>query len=433
MRITIASLFPELHGEFSKTSLVGRAINRGSISFATISVLTACRPKERVDAPTFGHRAGMAIRPDVVARVCDAHEQQWGRALRIFFSPRGKKLTQTLVRTIATAMEQSGNVLLFAGRYEGIDARAEEAYADIIVSIGDYVLMGGDLPAQVLLEATLRYIPGIVQRAESVAEDSFSGPFVDAPAYTAPAVWRDRAVPDVIRSGDHARMYEWERTIMVADTIQHHFDWLRAHPLSVEERQRVMRSMPKHYVALMHTDVLLPHQQVGTTSVTSLDIHDIARSARTYGLQGYFIVTPLVDQQKIVETLLGFWRHGDGVAYNPDRCDALQRTHLVASYQDVIDAIVAREGQEPVVIATSAQHVAGVRGITYHDQELVWSHNRPVLFLLGTGRGLAPCVYERVQYVLAPLEGYSDFNHLSVRSAAAIIFDRWLGMNVRAV
>lgn len=393
--------------------------------------MAACSPKERVDAPTFGHRAGMAIRPDVVARVCDEHERVYGRALRIFFSPRGKKLTQKTVRALADAMRASGNVLLFAGRYEGIDARAEELYADSVVSIGDYVLMGGDLPAQVLLEAVLRYIPGVVQRSESVEEDSFSGPFVDAPAYTAPAVWRDRAVPDVIRSGDHARIHAWERDVMATATIRHHFDWLRAHALSQDQRSLVMRLMPRHYVALLHAEVMLPHNKVGTTSVTSLDIHDIARSARTYGLQGYFIVTPLRDQQAIVETLLGFWRHGDGVSYNPDRCEALQRTQLVSSYQEVIDAITAQEGREPIVIATSAQHVAGKAAITYGDQERVWSHERPVLLLLGTGRGLAPAVYERVHYVLAPIEGYSAFNHLSVRSAAAIIFDRWLGINVR--
>jgi tRNA (guanine37-N1)-methyltransferase len=204
---------------------------------------------------------------------------------------------------------------------------------------------------------------------------------------------------------------------------------LRSHHITAQERALVREQLPRHYVALMHDEIALPQERIGTTSVTSLDIHDIARSATTYGFAGFFIVTPLIDQQNIVQTLLDFWSEGDGIAYNPDRHKALASTKIATSYEKVIHMITEREGIAPIVIATSARIGDPAKTITYHDQEKVWAHKRPVLLLLGTGRGLAQQVLDRANYTLLPLSGYTDFNHLSVRSAAAIIFDRWIGIN----
>lgn len=440
MQISVLTIFPELYTPFLSTSLVKRAHEQHLASITIDPLFAYCAPKERIDGPTFGHGAGMVIRPEVIERAIDAHTAQHGAAHKIFFSPRGKKLDQYVLKDLFTRLGAQGHIMLLPARYEGMDARIEEEYADDIFSIGDYVLMGGDLPAMVLIEGLLRFIPGVVGKSASVEHDSFSGPFVDYPEYTAPVVWRNRMVPEVVRSGNHQEMRLWREKHAVQTTVLHHFDWLRSHVTEAADIAHAQQVIPAHYVALMHDEVLVPDARVGAaagatksgmTSVTSIDMHDIARSAATYGLKGFFVVTPLVDQQSIVQTLLNFWKTGSGVTYNPHRHVAMRQVELVDSFDAVIAAIEIQTGKKPLVIATSAQVVPAGEKITYFDQERVWSHGRPVLFLLGTGRGLAPQVLDRCDYVLERLYGFSSFNHLSVRSAAAIIFDRWLGVTLR--
>ncbi len=384
-------------------------------------------PKERIDAPTFGHGAGMLIKPEVVERAIQEREQLHGKAFKIFFSPQGKKLDQDLLKVIERKARESGHLMLLPARYEGMDARVEKEYADLTVSVGDFVLMGGDIPAMMLIEGMLRLIPGVVGKQESVHEDSFSGPFVDYPEFTEPVTWHGMTVPDVVRSGNHGAIREWRMQQAVKKTVMEHFAWMRAQHMSDEQKKLARVHIPAHYVALMHDQVLADGKE-GTTSVMSIDIHDIARSSRTYGINHFFVVTPLGDQQKIVQHFLDFWQQGHGVAYNQNRHNALKHTSIAASLDMAIAAIEEREGKKPILIATSARPVEG-RAITFYDQTIVWREQRPVLLIFGTGNGLAPSILERCDYILVPIHGMSDFNHLSVRSAAAVVFDRWLGIN----
>jgi tRNA (guanine37-N1)-methyltransferase len=320
--------------------------------------------------------------------------------------------------------------MLIPARYEGMDARVEDEYADMILSMGDFVIMGGDLPAMILVEGVMRLLPQVVGKEESVARESFSGPFVDFPSYTEPVEWKDKRVPDVLRSGNHAAIEKWRQEHAVAATVKEHFSWLRSQPLTQEEKNLAKQYIPPHYVALMHTDVLIGEEKrLGHSSVTSVDIHDIARSSKTYGVKEFFIVTPLLDQQKIVQKMLDFWKKGIGFEYNRCRYDAIQLVQLTASLQDAVTKIEELEGKKPLIITTSAKIVDTEQMISFYDQTKVWSADRPVLLVFGTGQGLAPFVIEQSDYLLVPVDGFSDFNHLSVRSAVAIILDRWLSTN----
>jgi hypothetical protein len=136
-----------------------------------------------------------------------------------------------------------------------------------------------------------------------------------------------------------------------------------------------------------------------------------------------------VDQQRIVKTLLDFWIEGQGVEYNVHRHEAIKNIILVSSIEDVLKEIEQLEGQKPLLVGTSAKSVSGDRAISYNDQEHVWQHKKPILLVLGTARGLGDSIIDRCDYLLEPINGFSEFNHLSVRSAAAIVFDRWLGIN----
>lgn len=429
MNISVLTVFSNLYDPFLKTSLIKRAIEKGLISINVDQFFSFVQPKERIDAPTYGHGPGMLIKPDVVERAINAKESDYGCAYKIFFSPQGRMLDQCLIKEIAQGAQKSGHLMLLPARYEGMDARVEQYYADQVVSVGNFVLMGGDLAALMLLEATLRLVSGVVGKAESVAEESFSGPFVEYPQYTEPVVWHDLEVPEVVRSGNHAAIQSWQLHESAKRTVLGHFDWLRSHAMTSKERALAQEYIPPHYCALLHNDVLVgPENVSGTTSVTSIDIHDIARSSSTYGIKQFFVVTPLHDQQKIVERFLDFWRH-EGVSYNIQRHEAVRQVALAKTLDQAIEEIEAQEGKRPIVVATSAREVNHPNVISYHDQERIWALNRPILVIFGTGRGLTELCLDRADFLLMPVTSFTDYNHLSVRSAVAIVFDRWLGVN----
>lgn len=432
MNISVVTLFPELYKPFVETSLIKKAQERGDLSCDIVSLFDLCAPKERADAPTFGHGPGLLIRPDIVERAIDQQELARGRAFKIFFSPQGTILTQTLLRDVYAKIQRvGGHCMLLPARYEGMDARVEEHYADEVISLGNFVVMGGDLPAMIFIEGLLRFVPGVVGKSESVEKDSFTGPFVDYPHYTTPVVWKGLEVPEVLRSGNHAAQEKWRQDRAAEVTVKRHFDWVRSFDLEDDQKKSISKYIPAHYAALMHTDVLVQQDVVGNSSVTSIDIHDIARSAKTYGLCGYFVVTPLEDQQKITERLLRFWQEGEGIEYNRSRHEAVSIARLAKSLDEVVESIEKSEGMKPILVATSARRVDSVKNITYYDQEMVWKSGRPVLFLFGTASGLAQSVLQRCDFVLGPLKGFSRFNHLSVRSAVAVVLDRWLGIQVK--
>src|SRR5579885_1361385 len=434
MNISILSVFPAIYDQFLKTSLVHKAQEKGLVNFDVDSFFSYVEPKERIDAPTFGHGAGMLIRPDVVETAIEDKQKKLGKAFKVFFSPHGKRLNQQVLQEIAPKVQQAGHLMLVAGRYEGMDARVEEMYADEIISLGDFVLMGGDIPAMVFLEGLLRLFPGVVGKQESIEHESFSGPFVDYPEYTAPVVWKDLEVPEVVRSGNHAALKEWRERQAAERTLNNHFDWLRSHKLDTAQKELVEDLIPPHYAVLTHTDVLVGKnsKEVGTTSVTSLDIHDIARSCATYGIKNYFIATPLKDQQAVVQVLLYFWQQGVGVEYNKNRHEAVKSVQVKNDVEDAIGAIEAIEGKKPLVIATSARAVSHEQRITFYDQGRVWAEKRPILLGFGTGQGVTPEFIARCDYLLPAIGGLTDFRHLSVRSAVAVVLDRWLGLNERS-
>lgn len=432
MHISILSVFPELYKQFLETSLVKRAQDSGLVTIETHSFFSQASPKERIDAPTFGVGEGLLLKPEIVEKAYNSITESGSKKFyRVFFSPQGKKLNQHLLKDIYKKSASCDGLFLVASRYEGMDTRVEDVYADIHLSIGDFVLMGGDLPAMMLTESIMRLIPGVVGKEGSVEQDSFSGPFVDYPEYTAPVVWQGIKVPDIVRSGNHKELAKWRKEAAVKKTVQEHFTWLRKHSISDEEKAQCRQYMPAHYIALCHSDVRIgPDKLPGTTSVTSMDIHDIARSSKTYGIEGFFIVTPLQDQQKIVRKFLSFWQSGEGGEYNRGRQESVALAEAATSIDEVIAAIEEKEGVAPIVIGTTAREFElNLPRIHFDDQSLLWQEKRPILFLFGTGKGFTDERLRRCDFLLAPITGLTTFNHLSVRSAIAIILDRWLGMD----
>ncbi|MBI2131818.1 MAG: RNA methyltransferase [Candidatus Tectomicrobia bacterium] len=182
------------------------------------------------------------------------------------------------------------------------------------------------------------------------------------------------------------------------------------------------------YVALLHHPVLGPEGQVVTSSVTSLDMHDLARAGRTYGVAGTFVVHPSPPQRLFVRRVLEHFLKGQGRELNPQRGETLEQVQVAADLDAAVEAVEAREGRRPLLAATSAREVPGAVGYGVL-RERIGREQAPILLLFGTSWGLAPEVFERSDIRLAPLRGAREegFNHLPVRSAAAVVLDRLLG------
>ena len=204
-RASVLTLFPEMFPGPLAYSLAGRALQAGVWTLQTVNIRDFATDRHRsVDDTPFGGGAGMVLRPDVVDAAIGSVADD--RPM-VFLTPRGRALTQADARRYA----DDPGVVLLCGRYEGVDQRVIEARGMEEISIGDYVLSGGELPALVLLDAAVRLLPGVMGAAESAAEESFSERLLEYPHYTRPAEWQGRRVPDVLLSGHHAGIAEWRR------------------------------------------------------------------------------------------------------------------------------------------------------------------------------------------------------------------------------
>jgi hypothetical protein len=181
------------------------------------------------------------------------------------------------------------------------------------------------------------------------------------------------------------------------------------------------------YLALIHHPVYNINGEVIASAVSNLDLHDISRAAKTYGTGAFYVVTPLEDQRRLVEQIVSHWTEGLGAKYNPDRCEALRLIKVAVSLDDVRDDI-ARNGEcAPATVVTDARPHA--RNISYDALAEMIKGEHPYLLIFGTAWGLTQEFIEKADYVLAPIIGRSGYNHLSVRSAAAIVLDRLLGQD----
>jgi tRNA (guanine37-N1)-methyltransferase len=224
-RATVLTLFPELFPGPLSASLAGEALKQGLWALEAIGIRQFGFGRHRaVDDTPAGGGAGMILRADVLGAAIDHAVAGNPQSPRICLSPRGEPLTQLVVRELA----KGPGVMLLAGRFEGIDQRVIEARALREVSIGDYVLSGGELAAMVLIDAAVRLLPGVVGQAASLAEESFEAGLLEYPHYTRPREWEGRAIPEVLLCGDHQRVAEWRRGEAERLTAERRPDLLRA-------------------------------------------------------------------------------------------------------------------------------------------------------------------------------------------------------------
>lgn len=238
MQINIITLFPDLVQMYLSDALIAKAITGNVMQINVVNLRNfSDNAYKSVDDSPFGGGDGMLMRPDILEKALLSLPAHPGKKRNvIYLSPQGKRLEQDDVKNYATA-GLSTDLVLICGRYAGVDERFIETYVDEEVSIGDYVLSGGELPALVFVEAISRFIPGVLGQLESAEQDSFQNQLLEAPQYTRPQVWKDLKVPDVLLSGHHGKISEWKRAMAVKQTLEKRPDLLSENELTPEQRK----------------------------------------------------------------------------------------------------------------------------------------------------------------------------------------------------
>jgi len=233
----VITIFPELVEAALAAGVVGRARERGVVDIRVRNLRDYTDDRHRtVDDMPYGGGPGMVMKPEPIVRAIEAIAVERGApSAVVLVTPQGRMLTHA----IAEEMSRMDRLILLCGRYEGVDERVTEMVVTHEVSIGDYVLTGGELPALVVLDAVTRLVPGVVGDAGSVEADSFARGLLDHPHYTRPAVFRGQAVPDVLVSGHHGAIEQWRLSERVRRTLDRRPDLLETAALSDDERREL--------------------------------------------------------------------------------------------------------------------------------------------------------------------------------------------------
>ncbi|WP_038057004.1 tRNA (guanosine(37)-N1)-methyltransferase TrmD [Thermodesulfobacterium hydrogeniphilum] len=425
MQIDIITIFPEYFESPLKIGLLGKAIKKGFLNINIYNLRNFTQDKHKVvDDEPFGGGEGMVFKPEPLYKAIKFIKNKDPEACIIYLSPQGEVFNQRKAEKLA----QKKHIALICGRYEGIDERIRANFIDEEISIGDYVVFGGEVASLVIIEAVARLIPGVVGKKDSVEKESFTAGFLKYPCYTRPRDFMGLKVPDILLSGNHAKIEEYRRKQSLKATIKRKPYLFKDIVLSEEDRKILneILSRQRLYIFLLHYPVYNKRKEVIASAITNIDLHDLSRLARTYGLKGVYIIQPLEDQREIGNELIDYWLEGGGAKYNPLRKEAIKLVKIFENLEEAIFEVKEIEGEEPLLLGTDAspkrQYIR-----CEEIRNLLWE--KPLALVLGTAWGLCEEVLDRCDYFLEPIWGRLDtYNHLSVRSAASIFIDRILGI-----
>ena len=236
MNFHILTLFPDMVMQGLGTSIIGRAVNNGLLSIEAVNIRDyAFNKHQSVDDYPYGGGAGMLMQAEPVYQAYEAIAEKVKKKPRVvYLSPQGATFSQTMAEELAKEEE----LVLLCGHYEGIDERVLEEIVTDYVSIGDYVLTGGELPAMVMVDAISRMVPGVLTNDESGSTESFEGDLLEYPQYSRPEEWMGKKVPPILLSGDHKKVDEWRREQAILRTIERRPDLLKKAELTKKEQMK---------------------------------------------------------------------------------------------------------------------------------------------------------------------------------------------------
>jgi tRNA (guanine37-N1)-methyltransferase len=234
MRFDVLTLFPELFSAFLKETILGRAVKAGVVDIRLVNIRSFARGRHLVaDDTPFGGGQGMVMKPGPISRALESIDRIKDRSLVLLLTPQGRTFDQPLAWDLSR-MEQ---LILICGRYEGVDERIRTTCVDMELSIGDYVLSGGEMAAMVVMDAVSRLVPGVLGGEKSAQEDSFEDGLLEYPQYTRPRVFKNQEVPEILLSGDHEKIRVWRRTESLKRTLERRPDLLEKAKLTEEDKR----------------------------------------------------------------------------------------------------------------------------------------------------------------------------------------------------
>jgi tRNA (guanine37-N1)-methyltransferase len=234
MRLDILTVVPGLFASFLQESILGRAVKKGLVDIRLISIREFARgPHKVTDDRPYGGGDGMVMKAGPISRALESIERQRDESHVILLTPQGRRFDQPT----AWELSRKEHLILICGRYEGVDERVRATCADMDLSIGDYVLSGGELAAMVVVDAVSRLVPGVLGGERSTLEDSFEDDLLEYPHYTRPRVFKGQEVPEILLSGDHEKIRVWRRTESLRRTLERRPDLLEKAKLSEEDKR----------------------------------------------------------------------------------------------------------------------------------------------------------------------------------------------------
>lgn len=240
MNFVVLTLFKDMVESAMNTSIMGRAIENGLIKLDVIDIRDyACNKHNRVDDYPYGGGAGMVMQAEPVYKACETARALTGeKAKLIYLSPIGRTFTQEVAKELA----KEENLIFLCGHYEGIDERVLETEVDDFISLGDFVLTGGELPAVCIMDAVSRLVPGVLNNDESANDESFEGNTLEYPQYTRPEEFMGKRVPEVLLSGHHANIARWRREQSLLRTVERRPDLMEKVELDKKDRKFLKES-----------------------------------------------------------------------------------------------------------------------------------------------------------------------------------------------
>lgn len=421
----VLTIFPEMIDAVFKQGVISKAIEKGIVNINSINIRDYAEGRHLVtDDYQYGGGAGLVMKVEPIYEAVSALKEK-ANTFVVLLDPRGKKFDQKLAEKMANDYD---NITFICGRYEGVDERVRELVVDMELSLGDFILTGGEFAAITVIDSIARLVPGVLGDEASADEESFTTGMLEYPHYTRPVEYKGLHVPEVLTKGNHSEIEKWRMEKAIEITLKNRPDLLKISQQNIETRKKICaeqkRGLSKKLklnVALMHYPMRDKQGDIVATAITNLDLHDISRSCRTYSVETYYVVTPIEAQREIASRVINHWMDGFGSTYNPNRTEAFSHTMLMDSLSEAILDIEKRHKKRPLIVATTARPDRAT--ITAKHLGVI-SEEQPVLLIFGTGWGFTDEVLETADYIVEPIEGVGEFNHLSVRSAVAILLDR---------
>ncbi len=428
MKFDIVTIFPGFFDSVFSSGVISRAVEKKTVEINVHDLRAYSAEKHgKTDDTPYGGGSGMLMTPEPIGNAIGRIREKGLRSAVILTTPKGEEFDDRKAQELC-GFEQ---LIILCGRYEGVDDRVSELYVDMKISTGKYINSGGEYACSLIVDAVSRYLPGVLGNTESLASESLTNGLLEYPQYTKPRTYKGKKVPEVLLSGDHEKIRRWRRRESIKSTFMQNPACLDDAQISEEEDAFLKKLKAEDspgfrvYIALVHYPAYNSRLEVVSTAFKSIDAHDISRDATTYGVKKFYLINPVEEQRRLAGRLVDHWIEGEGRNFNETKSKAFGIITIMSTIEEAVEQIEKIEGEKPKIVVTDARFsddMTGYRAL----RERIFENTEPFLILFGTGWGLTLETIKAADYVLKPINGYSEFNHLSVRSAAAIVLDRLL-------